>query len=148
MHRTTKLTNKEINQIGRDLGIDWDKLAGLMDIPYSEQEEIRASHDIYLSLSSKAKRVLELYNASKHFDRRVLVRYLEEIGRHDLENKMLPIKDEVICDLKFFLVHHAIASQSREKRKYSVSVLTCTFLLSVFFVKIYQRTITGLFFRE
>ena len=125
MHRTTKLTNKEINQIGHNLGIDWDKLAGLMDIPYSEQEEIRASHDIYLSLSSKAKRVLELYNASKHFDRRVLVRYLEEIRRHDLENKMLPIKDEVICDLKFFLAHHAIATSPVNLEKNENILLQC-----------------------
>ena len=91
VHRNTKLTNKEINQIGRDLGMNWEKLAGLMDIPYSQQEEIRTNHN---SLWSKAKRVLELYNASKHFDRRVLVKYFEELGQHVLKKKMLPMEDE------------------------------------------------------
>ena len=114
MYPTTKLTNTEIGRISHDLGIDWDGLAGLVNIPHSEQQEIRFT---YPSLSLKAKRVVELYNTSKHFDRRILVRYFEEIGRHDLVKKMLPMKDEVIHDLKFFLAHNANATQPVNQKK-------------------------------
>ena len=114
MYPTTKLTNTEIGRISHDLGIDWDGLAGLVNIPHSEQQEIRFT---YPSLSLKAKQVVELYNTSKHFDRRILVRYFEEIGRHDLVKKMLPMKDEVIHDLKSFLVHNANATQPVNQKK-------------------------------
>ena len=66
-----------------------------MDIPYSKREEIRTSPAAYLSFSSKAKRVFELFNESKSFDRRNLEKYLEELGRHDLKNELLPVEDEV-----------------------------------------------------
>ena len=99
MYPTTKLTNKEISRMSRNVGIDWDSLAGLMDISYSEQEEIRVDHGNCLSLSSKAKRVFELFNDSKCFGRHIMVKYFEELRRHDLKNEMLPMEDEVFYDL-------------------------------------------------
>ncbi len=69
-----------------------------MDIPYSEREEIRVNVGEYLSFSSKAKRVFELFNDSKCFDRHNLVKYFKELGRDDLKSKMIPVKDEVFYD--------------------------------------------------
>ena len=103
MYRTTKLTNKEISQIIPKVGIDWDSLAGLMDIPYAEREEIKANYAKYPSFSSKAKRVLELFNDSKRFGRHILAKYFEELRRHDLKNEMIPMEDEVFHDLEFSL---------------------------------------------
>ncbi len=101
MYRTTKLTNEEIGQISRKVGIDWDSLPGLMDIPYSEREEIRVNNGNYPSCSSKTKRVFELFNDSKCFGRHNLVKYFEELRRHDLKNEMIPMEDEVFHDLEF-----------------------------------------------
>jgi hypothetical protein len=67
------------------VGLDWDSLAGLMDIPYSDQEEIRVN---YPSFSLKAKKVFDLFNDSTFFDRHILVNYFKELGRHDLEKEM------------------------------------------------------------
>ena len=83
--------------------MDWDSLAGLMDIPYAEREEIRVNCGKYPSGSSKAKRVFELFNDNKYFDRHILAKYFEELRRNDLKNGMLRAKDEVIHDLKFTL---------------------------------------------
>ena len=94
IHRTTKLTSVEINWISPKLGIDWDSLAALMDISYSEREEIRVNYVKYPSLSSKAKRVFELFNDTENFGRHVLAKYFEELGRHDMKNGMLPVEDE------------------------------------------------------
>ena len=77
------------------IGLDWDSLAGLMDIPYSDREEIRVDYGNLLSISSKAKKVFELFNDSTFFDRHILVKYFKELGRHDLEEKMFPVKDQV-----------------------------------------------------
>ena len=101
MYRTTKLTNEEISQISPKVGIDWDSLAGLMDIPYAEREEIRVNCAKYPTFSSKAKRVFELVNDSKCFDRHNLVKYFEELRRYDLRNEMLSVTDEVFHDLQF-----------------------------------------------
>ncbi len=102
MYPTTKLTNEEINRISRNVGIDWDSLAGLMDIPYAEREKIRLNKRKYPSFSSKAKRVFQLFNKSECFGRHNLVEYFEELRRHDLKNEMRPIVDEVFHDLDFF----------------------------------------------
>ncbi len=38
---------------------------------------------------------------SKCFGRNNLVKYFEELGRHDLKNEMIPVEDEVFHDLEF-----------------------------------------------
>ena len=83
-----------------DVGIDYDNLAALMDIPYSEREEIRINYRKYPSMSSKAKHVLELFNESKGFDRHIRLKHLR---RQDLKNEMPAVEDEVIHD--FFVVN-------------------------------------------
>jgi hypothetical protein len=70
---------------------EWDSLGGLMDIPYYDREEIRVDNLNYLSISSKAKKVFELFNDSPFFDRHILIKYFKELGRHDLEEEMLPV---------------------------------------------------------
>ncbi len=103
MYRATKLTNEEISQISPKVGLEWDGIAGLMDIPYAEREKIRVNCGKYPSFSSKAKRVFELVNDSKCFDRHNLVKYFEELRRHDLINEMLTVTDEVFHDLEISL---------------------------------------------
>ena len=84
--------------MSREIGIDWDNLAALMDIPYSEREEIRVNYGKYPSFLSKAEQVLKLFNNSECFDRNILVKYLEELKRHDVKNKMLAMDDQVFHD--------------------------------------------------
>ena len=103
VYRTTKLTNEEISQISHKVGLEWEGIAGLMDIPYAEREEIRVNFGKYPKFSSKAKRLFELVNDSKCFDRHNLIKYFEELGRYDLRNEMLSVTDEVFHDLEFSL---------------------------------------------
>ena len=103
IHRSTKLAVPEIDTMSSKVGIDWDNLAALMDIPYSKREEIRVNYVKYPSMSSKAKRVFELYNESKCFDRHILAKHFEELQRQDLKNEMPPLEDEVIYH--FFVVN-------------------------------------------
>ena len=84
--------------MSREVGIDWDNLAALMDIPYPEREEIRVNYAKYPSFSSKAEQVLKLYNQSECFRRDTLLKYLEELKRYDVKKKMLPMDDQVLHD--------------------------------------------------
>ncbi len=115
MYRATKLTNEEISQISPKVGLDWDGIAGLMDIPYAEREEIRVNCGEYPKFSSKAKRVFELVNDSKCFDRHKLVKYFEELRRYDLINEMLTVTDEVFHDLEFSLPLDSTLSAKLQK---------------------------------
>ena len=103
IHPSTKLVVREMDAMSSKVGVDWDNLAALMDIPYSEREEIRVNYVKYPSMSSKAKRVFELFNESECFDRHVLVKHFEELRRQDLKNEMPPLEDEVIHE--FFVVN-------------------------------------------
>ncbi len=118
MYRATKLklTNEEISQISPKVGLEWDGIAGLMDIPYAEREKIRVNCGKYPSFSSKAKRVFELVNDSKCFDRHNLVKYFEELRRHDLINEMITVTDEVFHDLEFSLPLDSTLSAKLQKR--------------------------------
>ena len=93
--RTTKLTQEEIVQMSRELGMDWDNLAALMDIPYREREEIRFNSMLCLRFSSKAEQVFKLFNDSECFDRNTLVMYLKELKLNNVIKKMFPMDDEV-----------------------------------------------------
>ncbi|CAB4022729.1 ---NA--- [Paramuricea clavata] len=94
VYSNTKLTKGEITRMSRKVELDWDNLAGLMDIPYSDREEIRVDYLNYPGIRSKAKKVFELVNDSTFFNRHILVKYFKELGRHDLEKEMIPVEDQ------------------------------------------------------
>ena len=77
------------------IGVEWSRLAGLMNIPYYEQEKIRFNHTLYPSLRSKAKKVLVLFNVSKFFSRTDLEKYFKELGRCDVERQMHPFEKDL-----------------------------------------------------
>ncbi len=77
------------------VGVDWASLAGLLNIPYSQQEEIRANHKKYPDSYSKAQQILALFNGSREFDRDILERYFDEMGRADVKDKMHPVQNKV-----------------------------------------------------
>ena len=93
VNRTTKLTNTEVTSMSQEIGADWDDVAALLDISYSDQEQIRMSVE-HLTPSSKAEQIFKLFNSSERFDRHTLVKCLEELERHDLKNMMLSVNDE------------------------------------------------------
>ena len=104
MYWDTKLTNGEVFQMSRAVAKDWDSLAGLMDIPYPEQEAIRFSDVKYPDCWSKAQAVFALFNASDFFDRRLLQKYFGELGRNDLKREMLDFAEYEVLMSVIFLV--------------------------------------------
>ena len=78
------------------VGADWDKLAGLMDIPFPQREEIRFNYSAYPSLASKAEHVFVHYNTSKSFSRHALKKIFKELRRHDLEIELIAAGNQVI----------------------------------------------------
>ena len=95
MYREIKLTNREISRMSLIIGVDWDSLAGLLDIPYSEREQIRLNHAKYPDIPSKAQKILELVNCRECIARHDLVKCAEELRRQDLKNEIVPTKEEV-----------------------------------------------------
>jgi hypothetical protein len=92
---STKLTNGEISWISENVGTDWDKLGGLLNIPYHEREEIRFNSSLYPTFPLKAERILVLFNESRVFHRRTLKNILKELGRHDLEKELNAVGNQV-----------------------------------------------------
>ncbi|XP_028392646.1 ankyrin-1-like [Dendronephthya gigantea] len=92
VYQTTKLTNAEISRISCRLGLEWDSLAGLLDIPYYERENIRFN---YLDFFSKAEKVLLIFINSQFFDRHILEKCFNELKRQDLIDIMLPMENEI-----------------------------------------------------
>ena len=80
------------------LGVDWDNLAGLLDIPYSDREEIRDNHPKYPDSYSKAEQIFTLFNDSQYFGRHILEKYLKELDRQDVIRLMCPVENKVFCN--------------------------------------------------
>ena len=84
------------------IATEWSSLAGLLNIPYYKQEDIRLNHTKYPSLTSKAKKIFKLFNASKVCSRAALKKHFKELGRDDVGCEMLRFENEVCCNLNFF----------------------------------------------
>jgi hypothetical protein len=82
--------------MSRVIGVDWDSLGGLMDIPYSEREEIRVNHVEYPNFSKKAEKTFALLIGRDDFGRRDLEKCIEELGRNDLRHEMLPVPEDEV----------------------------------------------------
>ena len=82
--RNGRLTNSFITRLSRQVGVDWDSLAGLMDIPYEDREQIKQDEKNYPDIRSKAQKILNMFNEGSNFGRKLLVKFLEELGRHDV----------------------------------------------------------------
>ncbi|XP_028404256.1 uncharacterized protein LOC114526913 isoform X2 [Dendronephthya gigantea] len=87
VHRNTK------ERISRIIGRDWDYLAGLMDIPYAEREEVRNNYTMYPDFTSKAKKILDDFNSNDHFWLHILEKCFEEMGLGDLRRELLPLQE-------------------------------------------------------
>ena len=87
VYRNTRLTDGEISEMCPKVKIDWDGLAGLLDIPYDDRVEIKIDYINYYF--SKSQKVFTLLNANKFFDRCSLQKCFEELGWHDLKKEML-----------------------------------------------------------
>ena len=79
----TPLSAREMSRLGRRIVVEWDHLAGLMDIARGERDDIRYSL-IYNDNRSRAEKILTIFNNKQDFSREKLVRCLEEIQQLDL----------------------------------------------------------------
>ena len=79
--------------------MEWNGLAGLMNIPYSEREEIRKKQAKYPDSFSKAEKSFLFFNDSKDFCRGALEKWVEELNLHDVKNEMLNIDEVYLCYL-------------------------------------------------
>ena len=83
------------------VGVEWNGLAGLMDIPYTEREEIRINHTKYPDSFSKAEKVFSLFNDKEDFCRGALEKCVKELNLHDVKKEMRNV--DVVC-LSIYLV--------------------------------------------
>ena len=97
VYRTTRLTNREISRISTLVGEDWDRVAGLMDIPYSEREEIKMNHAIDQDSFSKAEKIFSLFNDREDFCRNALGKCFEELNLHDVKSEIRPVAKVFLC---------------------------------------------------
>ena len=91
VYRTTRLTSREIRRISTLVGEEWDRVAGLMDIPYSEREEIKMNHANDQDSFSKAEKIFSLFNDREDFCRNALKKCFEELNLHDVKSEIRPV---------------------------------------------------------
>ena len=100
----TKLNKGEIIGLSRAVGMDWDGLAGLMNIQYRVREEINFDTK-YPSFSCKAEEIFALFNNVECFGRCSLQKFFKELRRHDLEEKMLDFKKGGCCKVLYYCIY-------------------------------------------
>ena len=81
--------------MSRVVGVDWDSLAGLMDVPYAVREEIRLDYRNYPDASSKAQKIFTYFNDGPNFCREILQKSIEELDLHRVKVEMLDVSKEV-----------------------------------------------------
>ena len=83
MSGTTLLSSREMHRLSRRICVDWDRLAGLMNIAKAERDNIRANMTFNDDIA-KAEKVLSMFNKKRDFSRDKLVECLKGIGKIDL----------------------------------------------------------------
>ena len=84
----TRLSSRELYRLSRPIVVDWESLAGLLDISAVDRNIIRTD-DKYNDVRSRAEKMLSIFNRRKDFSRQKLARCLEEIGHLDLIEPIL-----------------------------------------------------------
>jgi hypothetical protein len=78
----TRLSAREMSRLGRRI-VQWQQLAGLMNIPRADIDELRCSL-IYHDNRARAEKILSIFNNMEGFSRKKLAGCLEEIQQLDL----------------------------------------------------------------
>ncbi len=64
----TPLSSREMYRLSQRIVVDWERLAGLMNITRAERDEIRYSL-LYSDSRSRAEKVLSIFNRREDFSR-------------------------------------------------------------------------------
>ena len=81
--RKTPLSSREMYRLSRCITVDWDSLAGLMDIAREERNSIR-HNNLYNDDRARAEKILSMFNHKKGFTRKKLIKCLKGIKKLDL----------------------------------------------------------------
>ena len=81
--QNTPLSAREICRLGRRIGVDWERLACLMDINDAERRNIRCNIH-YKDDCSRAGKILAMFNNMEGFSRETLAQHLKEMQQLDL----------------------------------------------------------------
>ena len=86
--RNTPLSSCEMYRLSQCITVDWDSLAGLMDIGREERNSIRNS-TLYHDDRARAEKILSMFNHKKGFTRKKLIKCLKGIKKLDLINPVV-----------------------------------------------------------
>ncbi len=79
----TSLSSREMYRLSQRIVVDWDRLAGLMDITRAERDDVRYSL-LYNDSRSRAEKILSIFNQRDDFSREKLAAFFEEIQQLEL----------------------------------------------------------------
>ncbi len=80
----TPLSPREMYRLSQRIVINWEALAGLMNITRAERDEIRFNNFLYSDSRSRAEKILSIFNQREDFSRKKLAARLEEIQQLEL----------------------------------------------------------------
>ncbi len=79
----TPLSPREMYRLSQRIVVDWDRLAGLMNITRAVTVDIRYSF-LYNNSRSRTEKILSIFNRGENFSRKKLAGFLAEIQQLDL----------------------------------------------------------------
>ncbi len=80
----TRLSPREMYRLSQRIVINWEALAGLLNITGAERDEIRFNYFLYNGSRSRAEKILSIFNQREDFSRKKLAARLEEIQQLEL----------------------------------------------------------------
>ena len=80
----TRLSSREMYRLSQRIVVDWEALAGLMNITRAERDEIRCNYFLYYDSRSRAEKILSIFNQREDFSREKLAACLEEVQQLEL----------------------------------------------------------------
>ena len=80
--RNEPLSSREMYRLSRRI-VDWDSLAGLMDIAREQRDDIQ-TNPVYYDIRARTEKILSVFNCRKGFSREKLVNCLKGIQKLDV----------------------------------------------------------------
>ncbi|XP_046856673.1 uncharacterized protein LOC124449811 isoform X2 [Xenia sp. Carnegie-2017] len=122
--RYTKLTPEEIEKISQKIATEWIRLGFLLEIPSVQLKEIYLNHVKYPDPFAKSKKILEINNEQKKFDRRILNNCLKQLHL-DLD-KILSSPKQILhkVESSSSRLYEGTSEDRKERRKPNIDEVT------------------------
>ncbi len=109
----TRLSSREMYRLSQRIVVDWDGLAGFLDIARAERDDIRFNCFLYNESRSRAEKILSIFNQREDFSRKKLAACLEKIQLLELVEPVTTgeWRNDCKCKIFFYKLINSVLAQ-------------------------------------